>query len=205
MLTGSFFIFLIFVMPALVPLVLELILIERNPMWFRWLALGTIDEHAFSIDKPKHEIDSASGYREALPQGGLPALPRVQEFADSRIVSHGTVAMLQRRFATGRGRGGRTPKWLLVRIDATRVGDTITLRARRVMAPVSLVLGAIIFCAMCATSVSNLLGSIAMVALMTITFAFIGLLNRDPRNSPCKKAFARLEREYRRALEMPSV
>jgi hypothetical protein len=187
--------------PALLPLVVEAILIRLKPTWFAWLAFGSLGEHAFAVPHTKAEIDTASGYREGLTKAALPALPEEIEYADIRLISQGSLVMLQRR-RTERHR--RVPLFVLIRIDARRDGDTITLRARRVLAPVSLALAAVIFCAMCATSTANFIGAIVMLLLMSALGAVSVMLNGDPRKLAHEKAFRRLEREYRRLLEEPT-
>jgi hypothetical protein len=180
---GKLFLLLV-LSPALLPVVVEVMLIHWRPWWFAWLAYGSLGEHTFTVSATKPDK--------------LPALPAVIELSQLRLISRGSLVMVQRRLTN---QNTRSPGPTLVRIDVHREGDTITLRARRTLVPLSLGLAAVIFCAMCATNTANLIGALVLVVLVSVAVGVTMLLNADPQ--PCKKAFRRLEREYRRLLEEP--
>jgi hypothetical protein len=177
---------------SLLPLALELVLIRLRPQWFARLATRTLGQHTFVIYRPKANADVSVGYRDGLVRPSLPRLSEVIEFWNGRLIARDGVLMVQHASVL---QGFR-----LLRIDVTQEGNTITLRARRIIAPISVVLVAICFGAICGSMMQSAAMGIAALVLCALV---VGQPLATPREVPLAGAFVRIEREYRRLLEEP--
>jgi hypothetical protein len=112
----------------------DLLVLLFRPAWLVFAPMWTVAERRFELRDPK-QVERASGYRDgAVDLAPLPPLPARTEFADSVLFIDGERIALRRAFAIG-----RRETWL-VRIDLVRDGDSLTLRARQVFTPMSIVI-----------------------------------------------------------------
>ena len=177
---------------SLLPLALELVLIRLRPQWFARLATRTLGQHTFVIYRPKANADVSVGYRDGLVRPSLPRLSEVIEFWNGRLIARDGVLMVQHASVL---QGFR-----LLRIDVTQEGNTITLRARRIIAPISVVPVGIAF----GSTYGAITQNVAAGVVVSVFSAYVvWQAFASSREAPLHGAFVRVEREYRRLLEEP--
>lgn len=180
---------------GVLPLLPEVMILLARPTWLVLLPLWVVDERRFTLRRPRR-LESEGGYRDAgATAPALPELPPRIDFEDFVLFAEGTRLALRRAFGLG-----RRALWL-IRIDVVREGDDITLRARQVFTPMSiLVAGPLMGWSIGRGSVAWALGfTLIMIAVYAGQIAFA----TGPRLAACELAFERIEAELRAALEEP--
>lgn len=173
-------------------LVPEVLVLVFRPTWLVFAPLWTVAERRFQLHDPRR-VERSSGYRDGAGDlAPLPPLPARTDFYDSVLFIDGERAALRRAFAIG-----RRETWL-VRIDIGRDGETITLRARQVFTPMSVVIaGPLIGWAFSGPS----LLVIGFPFLLILVYGLQLAVSSAQRQAQCEIAFGTIEDELRRALE----
>lgn len=171
---------------------MELLILWKRPEWLARFALWPISDYAFTLRNPRVEASEA-GYRGNAP---FPELPEGIELPNAVLVVQGGRIMVRRAFDFG----FRRSFWIAP-IDVERVGDTITLRARHVFVPMSLLVVWPLFSAWSTQTPlfsMHFLGTVAaVVLLLAIQLAF----TVTSRNTAIVVAYAAIDAHFRAELE----
>lgn len=182
---------------ALVPTLLELIVIALRPTWFAPFAMWKVSEHTFTLRNPRRDAREAN-YRDAAmtTQAALPSLPPRTEMSDAVLTFHDGKLALRRAFFGGRGRN----MWL-VPITVAREGDTIRLVATQVFLPLTVVLTAPLMSYAITHNASDWVALLGISALLIGGFAVQFVFSLPGRNVALRESYSFIERELRLALE----
>lgn len=191
--------FIVFMLPVMAPMLIEVWLHRIRPEWFVRFSLWTLGTHAFTLDRPKRQ-EANEGYRQGAARASMPMLKKDLPLMDGGVVAKSGKLVL---CPTLGALGEKSKVGWLIAIEASRIHDTITLRARRIPFPISIVLPIATLCLACATSVENLIGCIAVVLLCGLTAAFSIATRPNAQALVMREAFGALEAEYRALLEVP--
>jgi hypothetical protein len=187
---------------AVVPLLLESLVLFVRPQWLTALAFHALREHRFTLRSRRRVIDPGAGYRDpAHGEAPIPELPRRTELSDSVLFADGPRLALRRAYGLG-----RRQIWL-VGITIERTGDEIVLRAKQALVPMSLLLFVLVF-ALGAYQRTGHWVAFALFAgvgpfLVLIVWGLQHLFTRGSRDAQLDEAFSFVEDELRRHLEEP--
>ncbi len=193
---------LLFVLPFVTPMMVELWLLHARPELFARFALWTAGTHTFKLRRPKRSEDDRS-YREVGNIVPIPTLELSKHFGGGRDFVGGRLI----------GRRGRlmlhSPLWpmrgkvvWLFSIEVRQYEDTITLTARRVFVPMSIVLTGLLVCVAFSTT-QNWIACIVVLLIGTLLTTGMMVTEHDAHTHTMREAFRYLEREYRALLEVP--
>ena len=177
---------------AIAPVLVELLITWLRPEWLTILPSWRVTERSFTLRNPKRLV--AQGYREAARLAPLPDLMERAEFTGAVMLARSGRIVLRRAFDAG-----RRAIWV-VAINIERTSETVTLRARQLITPITLLLSAPLY-AMAITHELNLLWTLGALTLITAVHALHTLLSRNARNLALEEAFGFLEDELRTGLE----
>lgn len=173
---------------SLVPLLIETLITWARPEWLAVLPSWAIADHTFTLRNP-HRL-AEGGYRDAPELGPLPDLTEITDLTGAVLFARGVRIMLRRAFGAG-----RRSMWV-VRIEVQRSSETVTLRARQVFTPITLLLSAPLYAAAIThhLSITWTLGAFALVAAVHGAHTLFSLVERD---AALQEAFRFLEEELR--------
>lgn len=179
-------------MLCLLPMLLETLVLFVRPTWLLAVPLRDIDDTRFTLVRPRRSV---GGYREAVGVPALPTLPERVELDDAVLFADGSRVALRRAFGLG-----RRAVWL-VRIDITREGDELVMRARQVLSPMTLVISA----PMMGWVIGHGFGVMIVIfpMIMAAVFALQAFFSRGQQHRAVLEAFESLERSLRDELEEP--
>jgi hypothetical protein len=177
---------------AIAPVLIELLITWLRPEWLTTLPSWRVTESSFTLRNPKRLV--TQGYRDASRLAPLPELMERAEFTGAVMRARGGRIVLRRAFDVG-----RRVIWV-VAIDIERTSETVTLRARQLLTPITLLVSAPLY-AMAITHRLSLVWTLGALTLITGVHGFHTLLSRKARNLALDEAFRFLEDTLRPRLE----
>ena len=177
---------------SFVPVLIETLITWVRPEWLAVLPSWSIADHTFTLRNPQRL--ASDGYRDAPALAPLPDLTETTDLTDTVLFARGGRVILRRAFGAG-----RRSIWV-VNIEVHRTSETVTLRARQVFTPITLLLSAPLYAAAITHhfSITWTLGAFALVAAV---HGIHTLLSRGARDAALHEAFRCLEEELRAGLE----
>lgn len=175
-------ILVLFVLPFLAPTLLELWILYAHPDFFARFALWKVGEHTFKLRKLNREGSTLDEMRHSFDEGVL-------------VVRKGK--LIVRSSLLPRAKFG----WVLS-VEARRDHNTITLTARRIFVPMSIVLSALLVCA-AFTTTENWVACLVVILIGTLVMVGGMVSEHDAHIRTMREAFRHLEGEYRALLEVP--
>ena len=170
------------VLPFVTPMLMELWILHRRPEFFARFALWKVGEHTFKLRQSNREGSTLREMRHPFQEGVL-IVRKGKSIVRSSLLLSAKVG------------------WVLS-VEARRGHDTITLTARRVFVPMSLVLSALLVCAAFLTT-QNWVACIAVMLIGTLVVVCGTVSEHDAHIRTMREAFRHLEGEYRALLEVP--
>ena len=177
---------------SLVPVLIETLITWVRPEWLAVLPAWSIAGHTFTLRNPQRL--TSEGYRDALALAPLPTFTETTDLTGAVLFARGGRVILRRAFGAG-----RRSIWV-VNIEVQRTSETVTLRARQVFTPITLLLSAPLYAAAIThhLSITWTLGAFALVAAV---HGLHTLFSRSARDVALQEAFRFLEEELRAGLE----
>ena len=170
------------VLPFVAPMLIEFWILYARPELFARFALWKVGEHTFKLREPSRE---ASALREMR-----------RPFAGAVLIARREKLILRSSFSSSAKAG-----WVLS-IEAHRDNNTITLKARRVFVPMSIVLSAALVCA-AFISTGNWVACLVVMLIGPLLVVGSAVSEHDAHLQAMREAFRHLEAEYRALLEVP--
>ena len=168
----------------------------KRPEWLARFALWQISDYTFTLRNPRVEA-SEVGYRgNAATAPQFPELPEGIELPDAVLVAQGGRIMVRRVFDFG----FRRSFWIAL-IEVERVRDTITLRARHVFVPMSLLVAWPLFSSWATHSPIFSMHFLGIVAAVVVLLAIQLAFSTTSRNTAIAVAYAAIDMHFRAALE----
>ncbi|MFO0713456.1 MAG: hypothetical protein U0353_26630 [Sandaracinus sp.] len=186
---------LLWVLGSLSPILLEVLILFTRPTWLVFLPLWRVAERRVRLVRPKLEERAADYRGAARTTPPLPELTSRVDLGDSVLACDRVGIALRRPFELG-----RRNTWLM-RIDVARSGDEISLVARQIFVPMTVVISGPLLG--WHVSQGSVVASLGFTGILVVAYAVQLAFTSAQRQAASEHAFDELERQLREALESP--